>query len=272
MKKLHILYLAITALTLGGCGSAGSSLANAITDPLTPKPHGKTTLAINDQNGNGLLRTGNDVADTINIAGRNYGNNSTLDIGHLWQNRLTNFQYILKANGRNLEDGQLEVYKRSYSAIVGAHVRNRYAPDGTQQQAQPNEFQIRSIQGTLTQENQLPTTGTVRYQGHAFAGSDERNGRLDYSINYGGRTGSGQITGLPDFGNITLRTGNLDRHNSNITGVAESQRRGNGNYHLNIFGPNANEIAGKAHNFTTQQNGGNLIYNREVGFSGGRVN
>ena len=122
------------------------------------------------------------------------------------------------------------------------------------------------------QENQLPTTGIVRYQGHAFAGTDEIHGRLDYSINYGGRTGSGQITGLPDFGNITLRTGNLDRDNSNITGVAESQRRGNGNYHLNIFGPQANEIAGRAHDFTTRQNGGNLIYNREVGFSGSRVN
>lgn len=266
MKKHHILYMALTALTLGGCSSAGSSLANAITDPLTPKPHGKTTLAINDQNGNGLLRTGNDVADTINIAGRDYGNNSTLDIGHLWQNKLTNFQYILKANGRNLEAGQLEVYKRSYSAIVGAHVNQRYAQDGSV--TEPNEFQIRSIQGTLTPENQLPTTGTVRYQGHAFAGTDERNGRLDYSINYGDRNGSGHITGLPDFGNITLRTGNLDRHNSNITGVAESQRRGNGNYHLNIFGPNANEIAGKAQNFTTPSGS----VNREVGFSGSRVN
>ena len=266
MKKHHILYMALTALTLGGCSRAGSSLANAITDPLTPKPHGKTTLAINDQNGNGLLRTGNDVADTINIAGRDYGNNSTLDIGHLWQNKLTNFQYILKANGRNLEAGQLEVYKRSYSAIVGAHVNQRYAQDGSV--TEPNEFQIRSIQGTLTPENQLPTTGTVRYQGHAFAGTDERNGRLDYSINYGDRNGSGHITGLPDFGNITLRTGNLDRHNSNITGVAESQRRGNGNYHLNIFGPNANEIAGKAQNFTTPSGS----VNREVGFSGSRVN
>ena len=266
MKKHHILYLAITALTLGGCSSAGSSLANAITDPLTPKPHGKTTLAINNQNGNGLLRTGDDVADTINIDGRDYRNNSTLDIGHNWQNRLTGFHYVLKSNGRSLEDGQLEMYKRSYSAIVGAHVGNRYAPDGTATRA--DEFQIRSIQGTLTQENQLPTTGIVRYQGHAFAGSDERNGRLDYSINYGDRKGSGHITGLPDFGNITLRTGNLDRHSSNITGVAESQRRGNGNYHLNIFGPNANEIAGKAQNFTTPSHS----VNREVGFSGSRVN
>ncbi len=267
MKKHHILYIAITALTLGGCSSAGNSLANAITDPFTPKPHGKTTLAINDQNGNGLLRTGNDVADTINIAGRDYGNNSTLDIGHLWQNKLTNFQYILKANGRNLEAGQLEVYKRSYSAIVGAHVNQRYAQDGSV--TEPNEFQIRSIQGTLTPENQLPTTGTIRYQGHAFAGSDERNGRLDYSINYGGRTGSGQITGLPDFGNITLRTGNLDRHGSNISGGrAESQLRGNGNYQLNIFGPNADEIAGRAYGFTTPSGKAN----REVGFSGSRVN
>lgn len=267
MKKHHILYIALTTLTLGGCSSAGSSLANAITDPFTPKPHGKTSLAINDQNGNGLLRTGNNlVADTINIDGRDYRNNSTLDIGHNWQNRLTGFHYVLKDNGRSLEDGRLEMYKRSYSAIVGAHVRNRYAPDGTATRV--NEFQIRSIQGTLTPENQLPTTGTVRYQGHAFAGTDERNGRLDYSINYGDRNGSGHITGLPDFGNITLRTGNLDRHNSNITGVAESQRRGNGNYHLNIFGPNANEIAGKAQNFTTPSGS----VNREVGFSGSRVN
>ena len=45
MQKHHILYIAITALTLGGCGSAGNSLANATTDPFTPKEGGYRQLS-----------------------------------------------------------------------------------------------------------------------------------------------------------------------------------------------------------------------------------
>ena len=128
MKKYHALYIAVAALALGGCGSAGGSLANAITDPFTPRPHGKSSLAINQDPNNGILNVGHTVADTVEINGRTYGNNSTLDIGHNFQNRLSDFTYVLKQSGRNVESGQLGVYKRAYSAVVGATVQDPLQP------------------------------------------------------------------------------------------------------------------------------------------------
>ena len=269
MKKYHALYIAVAALALGGCGSAGGSLANAITDPFTPKPHGKNSLAINQDPNNGILNVGHTVADTVEINGHTYGNNSTLDIGHNFQNRLSDFTYVLKQSGRNVESGQLGVYKRAYSAVVGATVQDRYNPNTGAHASSPNpNFSIRSIQGDLTPESRLPTSGSIRYQGHAFSGLDDRgpnghlNSRLDYTVDFGNRTGSGSITGLSRFGNIELATGRLDRSRSALEGTAISQQRGRGHYELNIFGPNADEIAGKATGFT----GGH-----EVGFSGSKT-
>ena len=250
MKKYHALYIAVAALALGGCGSAGGSLANAITDPFTPKPHGKNSLAINQDPNNGILNVGHTVADTVEINGLPYGNNSTLDIGHNFQNRLSDFTYVLKQSGRNVESGQLGVYKRAYSAVVGATVQDRYNPNTGAHASSPNHnFSIRSIQGDLTPESRLPTSGSIRYQGHAFSG-------------LGDRTGSGSITGLSRFGNIELAAGRLDRSRSALEGTAISQQRGRGHYELNIFGPNADEIAGKATGFTGDH---------EVGFSGSKT-
>ena len=269
MKKHHALYIAVVALTLGGCGSAGGSLANAITDPFTPKPHGKSSLAINQDPNNGILNVGHTVADTVEINGRTYGNNSTLDIGHNFQNRLSDFTYVLKQSGRNVESGQLGVYKRAYSAVVGATVQDRYNPNtGAHASSPHHNFSIRSIQGDLTPESRLPTSGSIRYQGHVFSGLDDRgpnghlNSRLDYTVDFGNRTGSGSITGLSRFGNIELAPGRLDRSRSALEGDAISQQRGRGHYELNIFGPNADEIAGKATGFTGDH---------QVGFSGSKT-
>ena len=224
MKKYHALYIAVAALALGGCGSAGGSLANAITDPFTPRPHGKSSLAINQDPNNGILNVGHTVADTVEINGLPYGNNSTLDIGHNFQNRLSDFTYVLKQSGRNVESGQLGVYKRAYSAVVGATVENRYNPNtGAHASSPHHNFSIRSIQGDLTTESRLPTSGSIRYQGHAFSGLDDRGA---------------------------------------LEGDAISQQRGRGHYELNIFGPNADEIAGKATGFTGDH---------EVGFSGSKT-
>lgn len=265
MKKHHALYIAVAALALGGCGSAGGSLANAITAPFTPKPHGKSSLAINQDPNNGILNVGH----TVEINGRAYGNNSTLDIGHNFQNRLSDFTYVLKQSGRNVESGQLGLYKRAYSAVVGATVDNHYNPNTGAHVSSPNHnFSIRSIQGDLTPESQLPASGSIRYQGHAFSGLDDRspnghlNSRLDYTVDFGNRTGSGSITGLSRFGNIELAAGRLDRSRSVLEGDAISQQRGRGHYELNIFGPNADEIAGKATGFTG---------NHQVGFSGSKT-
>ncbi len=272
MKKHHALYIALAAFTLGGCG-AGGGLARAITDPFTPKPHGKPSLAINNNANNGILHANGQTADTIELNDgtitRTYGNNSTLDIANNFQNRLSDFGYVLKTGNRAIEDGRLGVYKRSYTAVVGAQINHNYDNNGNQLPNAVDQFRIRSIQGDVTSAAQLPTTGIINYQGHAFSGLDDRHangeprGRLNYNINFGTRKGSGTITGLQGFGNINLREGNLDP-GVGIAGSAESQLKGNGAYHLNIYGPNGAEIAGKAQGFTGDPN-------HDIGFAGSKT-
>lgn len=268
MKKHHILYMALTILTLGGCSSAGSSLANAITDPFTPRPNGKPSLTINSDANDGLLHSNGNTASSIEIDGQTYTNGSSLNIGYLWQNRLSDFTYVLKNGTQKLEEGQLGVYKRSYTAVVGAQVNKEYDPN-TGNEISSDKFQIRSIQGEPTLASRLPS-GVIRYEGHAFSGLDDRrpdgqpHGRLNYTIDFVNQKGSGSITGLRGFGNINLNESRLSP-GQGIVGTASSAGKGQGHYRLNIFGPNGNEIAGKAYDFNGDSN-------HEVGFAGGRVN
>lgn len=274
MQKHHILYLAITALTLGGCGSAGNSLANAITDPFTPKEGGYRQLS--NIGSDEFTRTGllPGAASKIRVTDdqfigtsnheKDYSANDSIPIGHKRQNAFTTLPYVLKnAANQEIERGVLEVYKQSYSAVVGAQLHNRIEPGHP---AVPtSDFYVRSIQGEFT--SNLPTQGIITYKGRAIAGSAERSNGLNYQIDYGARRGRGSITGLNSFSNIDLAdapiTQNGQGHNV-IRGAATSATHGAGNYELGIFGPQANEIAGKAH-FNNQPN-------KEVGFAGGRVN
>ena len=274
MKKHHILYIAITALTLGGCSSAGNSLANAITDPFTPKEGGYRQLS--NIGSDEFTRTGllPGAASKIQVTDdqfigtsnheKEYSSRDSIQIGHKRQNAFTALPYVLKnAANQEIENGVLEVYKQSYSAVVGAQLHNRIEPG---HQATPTrDFYVRSIQGEFT--SNLPTQGIINYKGRAMAGSDNKSNGLNYQIDYGARRGHGSITGLNGFGNIDLAdapiTQNPHGHNV-INGAANSATHGAGNYELGIFGPQANEIAGKAH-FNNQPN-------KEVGFAGGRVN
>ena len=273
MKKHHILYMALTALTLGGCSSAGSSLANAITDPFTPKEGGYRQLGnigSDEFTRTGLLPgaskiqiTDDQFSGTPNHI-KEYSSRDSIQIGHKRQNAFTALPYVLKnAANQEIENGVLEIYKQSYSAVVGAQLHNRIAPGHP---AVPTrDFYVRSIQGEFT--SNLPTQGIINYKGRAIAGSAERSNGLNYQIDYGARRGRGSITGLTGFGNIDLADSpiaqNGQGHNV-IRGAATSATHGAGNYELGIFGPQANEIAGKAH-FSNQPN-------KEVGFAGGRVN
>ena len=278
MKKHHILYMALTALTLGGCSSAGSSLANAITDPFTPREggyHQLSNIGSDEFTDKGLLPAiGSRQASTIRITDdqfigtqnheKDYSSRDTIPIGHKRQNAFTSLPYVLKdSSGNQMESGVLEVYKQAYSAVVGAQLHNRTEPGHP---ATPtSDFYVRSIQGEFTRT--LPTQGIINYKGRAMAGSDNKSNGLNYQIDYGARRGHGSITGLNGFGNIDLAdapiTQNPNGHNV-INGTARSATHGAGNYELGIFGPQANEIAGRAH-FNNQPN-------KEVGFAGGRVN
>ena len=100
----------------------------------------------------------------------------------------------------------------------------------------------------------------------SVTGSADHSNGLNYQIDYGARRGRGSITGLNGFGNIDLADAPITQNGGHnvIRGAATSATHGAGNYELGIFGPQANEIAGKAH-FSNQPD-------KEVGFAGGRVN
>lgn len=263
VKKHHILYIMITALTLGGCSSVSKGLVDAIFDPLDPKPHGYRNLSNigTDRFSRGGLLPDVDgkQAQTLEFLNHSYGANDNIPIDHFFQNAFSKSGYTLKdAQGTILENGALAIYKQAYSAIVGAQRQNALENG---QLISKDGFYIRLVQGNDVQN--LPTNGEFRYQGKAITHGDER-GRLDYRINYGTRQGSGTITGLSQFGNIALQQGGITGQNGRyeIGGAAQSDRQGAGNYRLGIFGPNAEEIAGKA--------GFNNLPNREVGFAGRR--
>ena len=110
---------------------------------------------------------------------------------------------------------------------------------------------IDTVSGYATQI--LPTAGTYNYAGVAFTQNEQ--GKLNYSVNFDEKTGSGSISGITAAGNITLNKGNIEPYNSTdlngtqytglgITSTATSEKAGSGNYHLGFFGPNAEEVAG----------------------------
>lgn len=282
MKKYRILCAMIAALSLGGCGSAGSagnSLSNALTNALTPKPHGGRATLSTVGSHNEIMQSGGNSGDTITVTDDNghsvtydTGRNSAADISSLWRNKQSDFRYVLKSRGNDLEKGTLSIYNRAHSTVVGAWVKSRHHPADGALINQPNIFKIKSIQGDVTPVAQLPTSGIVRYHGHGFTRLDERHangtprGVLDYTVDFRNRTGSGSITGLRTFGNIDLQQGRLSP-GSGINGNAVSQSKGSGHYELNFYGPNAAEIAGKAHGF----NGFGSREADEVGFAGEKV-
>ena len=124
------------------------------------------------------------------------------------------------------------------------------------------EFEVSLFDGQPTKT--LPSTGSFNYKGVAF--TEKEQGNLDYTINFDSKKGAGSISGINQTGNITLHESDIVKggsafrntysvnnkdvydNNKNVYGVlngaATSEKQGNANYELAIFGPNADEVVG----------------------------
>ncbi|MDG6368934.1 transferrin-binding protein-like solute binding protein [Glaesserella parasuis] len=126
------------------------------------------------------------------------------------------------------------LYNQKYSVVSGDYSARQGRLNGSW--IDESSFSNIQIKGLKTQENAVPNEGSAIYLGKAFKG--QTAGELTYNVNFATRIGSGSISGLP-VGQVTLGEANIN--GTALSGKANS----NGNYRLEFFGPNAEEIGGK---------------------------
>ena len=154
-----------------------------------------------------------------------------------------------------------KTYNQPYSVVVGkgdvTQTIDRYNSSNS---STVSTFAIDKVAGLATLEQNVPTTGKAVYTGGAFSAVSD-NGKLNYLVDFDKRKGSGDIQGLSEFGAVKLLEGDLTKVNLNgksVTGVSGSaQANAAGSYTLGLFGPQADEVAGKA-----------TIAQKEIGFAG----
>ena len=157
----------------------------------------------------------------------------------------------------------VHLYQQPYSVVAGLEVKGGQISNGDGIGA--SDLDIDTVKGYATKT--LPSAGTYNYVGRAF--SQKSSGQFNYAVNFDTRKGSGSITGITEAGKITLQEGTISNlshtnpDNTTISGfgiqsTATSEKKGNGEYKLGFFGPNAEEVAG-----TVNQNNNGL-----VGFGG----
>ncbi|MDK1671219.1 factor H binding family protein, partial [Moraxella osloensis] len=154
-----------------------------------------------------------------------------------------------------------KTYNQPYSVVVGkgtiSTTTDNYSSSNS---STSSTFKIDKVAGLATLDQNIPTTGKAVYTGGAFSAASD-NGKLNYLIDFDKRKGSGDIQGLNEFGDIKLKEANLTKVNLNgksVTGVSGSaQANAAGSYTLGLFGPQADEVAGKA-----------TIGQKEIGFAG----
>lgn len=164
-----------------------------------------------------------------------------------------------------------DIYNQKYSVVTGNYHKQDaeykefeyYYEDGDDRNASPRyryvnrartteNYNVNDARGFKTPVDKFPTEGKATYNGVAF--DAKKQGELTYTVNFAERKGSGEITGLDHIGDITLQEADLYKSasegNMKIKGYAVAndwQNEGGvtGNYNVDFFGPNAEEIAGK---------------------------
>ncbi|MDX1787447.1 MAG: Slam-dependent surface lipoprotein [Psychrobacter sp.] len=144
---------------------------------------------------------------------------------------------------------QTVVYNQPYSVVLGNYSGDLSYNNQTGAIFTDERDSNIAIRGLKTTSDAIPTLGNATYIGKAFNGTYNSNfreddtiieGRLNYNVNFKGRTGTGSITGLGDT--VDLQQGTISG-----TGISAIAKQGykNGNYLLDFYGKKAEEIAGK---------------------------
>ena len=253
-------------LTLTACGSTGSSHSNSIKTVSIETLKNSVDAELREEFGSdGFTKTD---SYQINVAGKTYTSGS-IDLNNLG-NGLQRLDVIetasAKVQGQDYSatrNSKLHLYQQPYSVVAGLEVKGGQISNGDRIGA--SDLDIDTVKGYATKT--LPSAGTYNYAGKAF--SQDSSGQFNYAVNFDTRKGSGSITGITEAGKITLQEGTISNlshtnpDNTTISGfgiqsTATSEKKGNGEYKLGFFGPNAEEVAG-----TVNQNNNGL-----VGFGG----
>lgn len=245
MKTLRISALtASLSLMLAACGGATSGLSNALTEPLNPHPKGVLSVELNEsvpENGT-LELTANGKTQTLKKGGK-------LDTGFLITDKVSFYDYALKVNGQviTLETGDFQVYKQNYSTVAARYAKQKSDDAGKLQNLDTYTFTVGEVQGDETAYRNLPKQGSYQYSGIAFNG-DDHSGRLKYTVDFDKKQGNGKISSMASHNNVDLLAAgivNVD-NKATISGKTSLNNIENGHYDLKLFGPQAEEIAGKA--------------------------
>lgn len=165
-----------------------------------------------------------------------------------------------------------DIYNQKYSVVTGGYHKQDteykefeyYYEDGDDRNASPSHYRyvnrtrttenynVNNAQGFKTPVDKFPLEGKATYTGVAF--DAKKQGELTYTVNFAERKGSGEIIGLDHIGDITLQEADLYKSasegNMKIKGIAvvdawKDEGGVTGDYNVDFFGPNAEEIAGK---------------------------
>lgn len=243
MKTLRISALtASLSLMLAACGGATSGLSNALTEPLNPHPKGVLSVELNEsvpENGT-LDLTANGKTQTLKKGGK-------LDTGFLKTDKVSFYDYALKVNGQviTLETGDFQVYKQNYSAVAARYAKQKADKAGKLQNLDTYTFTVGEVQGDETAYHNLPKQGSYQYSGIAFNG-DDNSGRLKYTVDFDKKQGHGKISSMAPDNNVDLLAAGIANGKAIISGKTSLNGVENGHYDLKLFGPQAEEIAGKA--------------------------
>lgn len=274
-----LLSLSIAALFLTAC--AGSSPTAVSTDTAKPMDshssaskqtadNGINTLTVrSDLDGviaeenttvNGVLQNHSQVVASnyrFKLDGKTYRIGDKLDISAYPQGlteKPLDAEVTVTETGKkpvNVRlDGKIKIYKQKYSVIAATQANNHSLTNNGSQPALVNKFSVDNLEGNPTPFAKLPANVSYHYKGQAFTGKSN-DGILDYTVDFGNKRGNGLITGLSEFGDITLKEApitNVDDPTFKGAGIVDapavSAKKDFGTYTLGFFGPKAEEIAG----------------------------
>ena len=230
--------------------------------------------------------------DTINMAELGMGF-STRQVEYSITPTVDSNSVKLDPSKKDTAKGILTVYQRPYSVVhslmlpdyntkLDAQFNTGCGNDATAASCKIDNGIINTF-GHRTSENVLQDFAEKNqkfsYSGEAFTvATVPERGVFKYQINFGTEdrsglavaTSSGSITGFNSVGDITLGGSGSLYSNLNEGTATESKNGRIGNYTLNFFGPNAEEVAGKGIIYSTGKDANGFSTNTIFGFSGAR--
>lgn len=194
---------------------------------------------------------------SVNLNGKSYSSGN-IDLSKLGQGvqkigvTETATATVGGAKATAIRNNMLHIYQQPYSIVAGIEVKGgklTIPAHDIEQALDTEDVDFDMVKGYATQT--LPTSGKFNYVGDAL--SQEQTGRLNYTVDFAAKTGSGSISNIA--GGITLNEGrigemsHINPDNTSISGhgissTARSNSGLSGTYKLGFFGPNADEVAG----------------------------